>query len=145
MANYKKGRVKFEYETDVAGANKVVELPMRMMVTGDFSQGMSDEARKEFSERGAFELEPGKMDDLMERMGIELNLEVKDHLHEGGQTNVKVPIRSMKDFTPDRLVEAVPDLKELMKLRQKLQDIHDKTKGPATFRKLLEKHGEESR
>ena len=40
-ANYKKGRVKFEYETEVDGANKTVELPMRMIVTGDWAQGIA--------------------------------------------------------------------------------------------------------
>ena len=144
-ANYKKGRVKFEYETEVNGANKTVELPMRMIVTGDWAKGMSDEAKKDFEKRGAYELEPGKTDDLIEKMGIELKLDVEDHIHEGGQAQVKLPIRGMKDFTPDQIVQAVPDLKELMALREKLQDIRDKTKGPKTYRKLLEKLGEESR
>jgi len=144
-ANYKKGRVKFEYETEINGAKKSVELPMRFLVAGDWAQGMSEEAKKEFEERGAYELEPGKTDDLIEKMGIELNLEVEDHLHEGGQTQVKLPIRGMEDFTPDKIVQAVPDLKTMMNLREKLKDIRDKAKGPKTYRKLLEKLGEENR
>jgi len=144
-ATFKKGRVKFEYETEVNGANKTVELPMRMIVTGDFANGMSEEAQKDFSDRGAYELEPGKTDDLMEKMGIELSMEVDDHIHEGGTMQVKLPIRAMKDFTPDSIVQTVPELQELMKLREKLKDIRDKTKGPKTYRKLLEDLGEQSR
>lgn len=145
MATFKKGRVKFEYETEINGANKTVELPMRMIVTGDWAQGMSKEAQKDFSERGAYELEPGKTDDLMEKMGIELSLEVDDHLHEGGKMQVALPIRGMRDFTPDRIVQVVPELQEMMKLREKLKDIRDKSKGPKNYRLLLEQLGDESR
>lgn len=145
MATFKKGRVKFEYETEINGANKTVELPMRMIVAGDWAQGMSKEAQKDFSERGAYELEPGKTDDLMEKMGIELSLEVDDHIHEGGRLQVTLPVRGMKDFTPDRIVQTVPELQELMKLREKLKDIRDKTKGPKNYRLLLEQLGDESR
>ncbi len=141
--NYKKGRVNFAYETEVNGAKQTVELPFRTMVIGDFAKGMSKEAKKDFEERGAYELEPGKMGELMDKMDIELKMEVDDHIHDGGKMDVKLGIHSLKDFTPDNIVDNVPDLKEIMVLRENLQNIRDKTKGPKTFRKLLEKLGED--
>jgi len=144
MANFQEGRVKFEYTTEEGGAQRTVELPMRTLVVGDFAAGMSAEARKSFDERGIYDLAPGKMADLMEKMDIKLDLEVDDHLHEGGTTNVSLSIRSLADFTPDKIVQSVDDLREVMELREKLDEIRKLNAGPhkKTFRELLKAMGE---
>ena len=143
MAGKKKTRIDLAYETKKDGASKTMRLPLRMMVTGDWAAGQSKEAGTEFEKRTAYNITPGNMDEVMDKMDINLNLEVKDHLHGGETANVKLPVRRMKDLTPDQIAQNVPDIKELLDLRAKLADIKEKTIGPKDFSKTLKRLGDE--
>lgn len=146
--SYKKGRVNFTYETDTEGAGKSVELPFRMLVLSDFSKGHSGEAKKAFDERKTYKIEPGNMDKVMREMDIELKLEVDNHLHEGGETvTVNLPIRCMHDMKPQNIAKNVPDLKQLLQLREQIETIRDKAStSPKNYGKVLKNLGvDESR
>ena len=65
---------------------------------------------------------------VMGEMDIKLNINVPNKLSEkeDDELNVNLGISSLSDFSPDNIVNAVPELKKLLELREALTAV----KGP---------------
>src|SRR5579862_6550019 len=93
-----KERVNIRYKPATGDAKEEVELPFKMVVTGDFTQ-RSDDTPVE--ERARIEVNKDNFNDVLKAQNIELKLRVDDKLTEGeaaDQIDVSVPISTMRDF-----------------------------------------------
>lgn len=118
-------------------AQKKVELPLRTLVTGDFS---GRETGVPLEDREKINLNKDNFEDVLKSHDIELDLNVADKLR-GGDEEMKVQLKidSMADFNPDNVAKQIPQLQKLLATRNLLQDLRNRLISVADFRKGLEK------
>lgn len=120
-----KERINIKYVPATEGQAAEVELPLNMLVVGDMKGRTEDSS---IEERPMISIDKNSFSSVMGEMGIELNLNVSNKLSEKAdeELNVNLEISSLNDFSPDSIVNAVPELKKLLELREALTAV----KGP---------------
>ncbi|KPA17463.1 Uncharacterized conserved protein UCP028301 [Candidatus Magnetomorum sp. HK-1] len=119
-------RVNIRYRNKKDGNDEDVELPQRVVVLGDFTQNNDDFVDVEVEEMEKISINKKTFDDVMKSMNIGLDVNVDSHLKKDEEINAKLKIQSMKDFSPDSIVEQVPELRGLKKVRGLLNDLKAK-------------------
>ena len=120
-----KSRLTLRYETEVNGQLADITLPLRLLITGDFSQGTSKDSKTDFDERRVRNMNGTNTDAVMKDMGMSLNFQVENHIDAqrgGDDMAISLPIDSIKSFTPDHVVDYIPKLKGLVRDLHKLMD-----------------------
>lgn len=133
-----KERINVTYKPATGGAKEQTELPLKLMVLGDFTQ-RADERRIE--DRKPISIDKNTFDDVLAKQEIQLTLSVPNRLQEDASHDelaIQLNIRSLKDFHPDQLVEQVPELKKLMELRDALVSLKGPLGNAPAFRKAIE-------
>ncbi|MGC7561028.1 type VI secretion system contractile sheath small subunit [Pasteurella sp. PK-2025] len=120
-----KERINIKYVPATEGQIAEVELPLNMLVVGDM-KGKAEDSPIE--ERPMIPVDKNTFSSVMGEMGIELNLNVPNKLSEkeDDELSVNLGIASLNDFSPDNIVNSVPELKKLLELREALTAV----KGP---------------
>jgi len=139
LKRVRKPRVHITYDVETNGAMETKEIPYVVGVLGDFS-GDSDVAKKAMKERRFIDLKKDKFDQVMARLEPGVKMKVEDVLsgEEGKEFAVDLKFRSMEDFEPDKVVEQVEPLRNLMETRNKLRDLMAKADGSEELESLLE-------
>lgn len=109
-------RLRLVYRTDNAGRETDVELPFRMLVLGDFTR----DTRAAFEGNNAPVAVTGRdLDQVLAKLAPRLKLQVPSKLSDAADAPLEVELefRSLADFTPDRLIRQVPELRALLELR----------------------------
>lgn len=135
-----KSRLTMRYKTEVNGAPANAELPLRLMVAGDFSAGSSVDAKVDLDERRHHAMDGTNTDSVMREMGIKLNIAVPNRIDpaEGEDINVALKIDSMKSLNPDQIADQIPKLKAMLALKGLLEETLSNVDNRKDFRKLLE-------
>lgn len=132
-----KERVNIRYQTATGGASEDVELPNKSLIVGDF--GSND--GKSLDQRGPIGVNKDNFDDVMKAQKLQMKLSVDDKLGENAGPDAKLAvglkIESIKDFSPDRIVEQVPELSKLVELRNALKAVKGPLGNVPEFRKKL--------
>ncbi|EDX19346.1 intracellular growth locus, subunit A [Francisella tularensis subsp. novicida FTE] len=133
-----KSRLMLRYKTEVDGELKDKELPFRILVVGDLSQGLSKDRKVDFEERKIRHMD-GTIDSMMKDMDMELNISVPNRITPSKSPNldVKLKIDSMKSFQPGVIAESVPQLKSLIRLREMVQEFESTVDNNKGFRNLV--------
>lgn len=133
-----KSRLTLRYKTEVQGKPEDITLPLRLMVLGDFSLGTSADRKVDLEERKVRNLDGKNTAAVMKDMKISLEMTVPNKVDgDGGDMDVKLPITSMKSFSPDEIAKNVPKLKGLLLLRKLLQEVEANINNTKDFRKLV--------
>lgn len=129
-------RINLFLEVLKGNARKKVELPLRMMVMGDFT-GREDATP--LAEREAVSVTNNNFDGVLRSMGVRTQFTVPDR-QRGGDDEMKVDLRidSMRDFHPEQVARQIPQLARLMAARNLLQDLRNRVISTSEFRKGLE-------
>ncbi len=132
-----KERVNIVYKPATGGAQAEVELPLKLMMLGDYTQ-RTDETPLE--ERKPVSVDKDNFQDVMRSQKLELTLTVPNRLSEkeGEEMAVKLKFETMKDFGPDAIVEQIPALNQLLQLRTALQALKGPLGNVPAFRKKIE-------
>jgi type VI secretion system protein ImpB len=132
-----KERVNIVYKPATGDAKEEVELPLRLMVVGDFTL-KTDERRVE--ERKPISVSKDNFQEVLkgQDLGLELNVPNKLADKEGEQLGVNLKFENLKDFEPDRIVEKVPELAKLMELRESLKALKGPLGNIPDFRKKVQ-------
>ncbi|HEU5399322.1 MAG TPA: type VI secretion system contractile sheath small subunit, partial [Gammaproteobacteria bacterium] len=71
---------------------------------------------------------------------LSLNMTVKNTLDpkQSGDLDVNLKINSFKDFSPDRVAEQVPELKQLLELRKNLMALKGPLGNVPAFRRAIQ-------
>ena len=131
MSKYKEGsvapkeRINIKYVPATEGQIAEVELPLNVLVVGDMKGRTEDSS---IEERSMVSIDKNTFSSVMGEMDIKLNINVPNKLSEkeDDELNVNLGISSLSDFTPDNIVNSVPELKKLLELREALTAV----KGP---------------
>ena len=132
-----KERVNIVYKPSLDGAQEDVELPLKMLVLGDFT-GSPDSRPVE--QREPVNVDKDNFNDILRAQNIGLNVSVPNRLAtEAGQDmNVQLAVSSMKDFGPEAIVQQVPELQRLLELREALRALKGPLANVPEFRKKIQ-------
>ena len=100
-----KARINLKLDLHTGGASKKMELPLKLLVAGDFSNGQES---AQISEREKVNITKNNFDSVLSEYSPKLNLTVKNTLSDdGGEENVQLTFQSMKDFTPEQVAAQI--------------------------------------
>ena len=133
-----KERINVTFKPATGGAQEEIELPLKLMVLGDFTQ-RADERKIE--DRKPISIDKNSFDEVLAKQELNLTFGVPNRLQDEATDDelaVQLRIHSMKDFNPANLVEQVPELKKLMELRDALVALKGPLGNAPAFRKAIE-------
>ncbi|WP_323840112.1 type VI secretion system contractile sheath small subunit [Photorhabdus africana] len=131
-----KARVNIKLDLHTGGARKKVELPLKLLVMGDYSYGRDN---RPLSEREKVSINKNNFDSVMAEFSPALNLTVQNTLAEnGGEENIALIFQQIKDFDPEQVARQIPPLRALLSMRNLLRDLRSNLLDNATFRRELE-------
>jgi type VI secretion system protein ImpB len=132
-----KARVNISLDLHTGGAQKKVELPLKLMVMGDYSAGKEQAA---LSERKKLEVNKGNLDAVLAELNPGTKIVATNTLAgDGSDLAVSIDFKSMKDFEPDVVARKIPELQALLAMRNLLRDLKSNLLDNVTFRRELEK------
>lgn len=132
-----KARVNIKLDLHTGGAQKKVELPLKLMVLGDYSNGREDRA---LSERTKINIKKNNFDSVLAEFAPELKLTVENTFaDDGSDASVDLNFQKMKDFEPEQVARQIPSLRALLATRNLLRDLKSNLLDNATFRHELER------
>lgn len=120
-----RSRLTLTYRTTINGAMEEVELPLRLLILADFSQGTSKDRRLDLSERALRTIAGRNLDALMRDMRMSVTTTVQNRIdpENSDALEVQIPISGMNSFSPDQIAQNVPKLRALLLLRQLLLEM----------------------
>jgi len=141
-----KERINIMYKATVGEQRREVELPLKLLVVGDYTREADDRA---VEDRKPIELNKNNFNDVLEGLGVNLDLHVPNRLsgNEDDELGVHLGFKTIKDFRPESIVEQVPELRKMIELRKALMAVKGPLGNIPGFRKAIQKivDNEESR
>jgi type VI secretion system protein ImpB len=132
-----KARVNIQLDLHTGGARKKVELPLKLLTVGDFSNGREN---RPLSEREKIDVNKNNFNSVLSEFSPEINLSVKNTLAgDGTEENIALRFSDMKDFEPEQVARQIPQLRAMLAMRNLLRDLKSRLLDNVTFRKELEK------
>ena len=132
-----KARVNIKLDLHTGGASKKVELPLKLLVMGDYSNGQNTLA---LGERTKVSVNKNNFDSVLAELNPKARIAVPNTLtDDGSELPVDLDFKEMKDFSPEKVAERVPELRVLMSARNLLRDLKSNLLDNTTFRRELEK------
>ncbi len=134
-------RVHIEYELDVNGAQKKVQLPFVVGVLSDLSGTLPpDTALPAVADRWFREFDMDNFDDRMKAIKPRAAFSVANVLaKDGGSLSVDMSFESMNDFSPEAVVQKVGPLRDLLGNRTQLLNLRSFMDGRSQAEGLLAK------
>ncbi|MNZ31661.1 hypothetical protein D3C78_489660 [compost metagenome] len=132
-----KARVNIQLSLHTGGAQKKVELPLKLVLVGDYSNGAE---QRSVSEREKVNVNKNNFDSVLAEFSPAIKLSVENTLvHDGSDEAINLTFRDMKDFTPEQVARQIPQLKAMLAMRNLLRDLKANLLDNQAFRKELEK------
>ncbi|MEB7499854.1 type VI secretion system contractile sheath small subunit [Leclercia pneumoniae] len=132
-----KARINLKLSLHTGGAQKKIELPLKLLTMGDFSNGKES---RPLSEREKINVNKNNFNSVLSEFNPEVNLSVKNTLSNSDYVeNVKLNFSDIKDFEPEQVARQIPQLRAMLAMRNLLRDLKSNLLDNATFRKELEK------
>jgi type VI secretion system protein ImpB len=132
-----KERVNIVYKPATGDAKEEIELPLKLMVLGDFTNQEDDRL---LEDRDPVNVDKDNFNDVMGAQNLEVKANVKNTLSDepDAQMNVNLKLKNMHDFEPDSIVRQIPELNELMELREALKALKGPLANVTEFRKKVQ-------
>jgi type VI secretion system protein ImpB len=122
IARNRAPRVQIEYDVELYGAEKKVQLPFVMGVMSDLS-GKSEEPLPAVADRKFLEIDVDNFDDRMKSMKPRAAFAVPNTLTGKGNLAVDITFESMDDFSPAAIAKKVEPLRKLLEARTQLSNL----------------------
>lgn len=136
IARNRAPRVQIEYDVEVYGSEKKVELPFVMGVMADLS-GRPAQALPPVAERKFLEIDADNFDERMKAVQPRAAFAVPNTLGGGGHLAVDITFDSMDDFSPAAIARKVAPLARLLQARSELANLLTYMDGKAGAESLL--------
>jgi type VI secretion system protein ImpB len=138
IAKNRAPRVQIEYDVEVYGAEKKVQLPFVMGVMADLS-GKPEEPLPAVTERKMLEIDVDNFDDRLKSMKPRVAFQVPNTLTGEGNLSIDLSFDSMDDFSPAAVAQKVGALNELLKARTQLSNLMTYMDGKTGAEELISK------
>ena len=138
IARNRAPRVQIEYDVELYGSEKKVQLPFVMGVMADLS-GKPKEPLPDVGERDFLEIDAENLDERMRSMKPRAAFQVPNTLTGDGNLNVEITFESMDDFSPAAVARKVDSLRQLLEARSQLANLITYMDGKANAEQLISK------
>jgi type VI secretion system protein ImpB len=122
IARNRAPRVQIEYDVELYGAEKKVQLPFVMGVLADLS-GKPADPLAPVAERKLLEIDVDNFDDRLKSMKPRVAFSVPNTITGEGNLNVDITFQSMDDFSPAAIARKVAGLDKLLEARTQLANL----------------------
>ena len=132
-----KERVNIVYRPAIGDAKEEVELPLRLLVMGDFTQSTDD---RMLEEREPINVDKDNFNEVLKEQKISLNLAVPNKIsgEPDDELSVQLNFESIKDFGPEAVARKTPELNKLLELREALTALKGPLSNIPEFRKKVQ-------
>jgi type VI secretion system protein ImpB len=131
-------RVQIEYDVELYGAQKKVQIPFVMGVMSDLS-GDSKEPLPSVDERKYMAVDVDNFDERMKSMKPRVAISVPNTLTGQGNLQVDLTFESMDDFSPAAVARKVDATNKLLEARSQLSNLITYMDGKAGAEDLIAK------
>ena len=133
-----KERINIVYKPATGGAQAEVELPLKMMMVGDYTLRQDDTP---LEERKPINVDKDNFNEVMRNQDLGLSFTAPNRLTDNKDELLPVSLRfeTLKDFSPESIATQVPELNKLLQLRTALQALKGPLGNIPAFRKKIEK------
>lgn len=132
-----KERVNIVYKPETGGAQQEVELPLKLMMLGDYT--LRDEDTP-VEDRKPINIDKDNFNDVMGKHNLSLDLNVPNQLsgQDGDELSVSLSFEKVKDFDPESVARQVPELAKVLELREALVALKGPLGNVPTFRRMIQ-------
>ena len=138
IARNRAPRVQIEYDVEIYGAEKKVELPFIMGVMADLS-GKPEESLPAVDQRKFLEIDVDNFDDRLKGTKPRVAFHVPNTLTGEGNLSVDLSFQSMDDFSPGAIARKVDALNQLLTARNQLSNLVTYMDGKSGAEELVSK------
>lgn len=138
IARNRAPRVQIEYDVELYGAEKKVQLPFVMGVLADLS-GKPEEPLGNVDERKFLEIDIDNFNDRLKAAKPRVAFQVPNTLTGDGNLSVDITFDSMDDFSPAAVARKVGALRKLLEARSQLSNLVTYMDGKSGAEELIAK------
>ncbi len=138
IARNRAPRVQIEYDVELYGAEKKIQLPFVVGVMADLS-GKPAEPLPPVAERKFLEIDVDNFDERMKAIKPRVAFRVPNTLTGEGELNVELTFESLEDFSPAAVARKVEPLRRLLEARTQLANLLTYMDGKSGAEELIAK------
>ena len=138
IARNRAPRVQIEYDVEVYGAERKIQLPFIMGVLADLA-GKPLEPQASVDDRKFMEIDIDNFDERMKAMKPRAAFQVDNTLNGDGKLNIDLTFESMEDFSPAAIARKVDSLGNLLDARTQLSNLLSYMDGKNGAEELISK------
>jgi len=133
-----KERVNIRYKPATGNAKEEVELPLKLLMLGDYTRRADD---RPIEERPLVSIDKDTFDEVLKGFGLNLMVSAENKLDEAAsdeKLTANLRFERLKDFEPDQVVRQIPELRRLLDLREALLALKGPLGNVPAFRKAIQ-------
>lgn len=134
-----KERINVAYKPEIGDAQEEVELPLKVMVVGDFTHREDDRL---IEERKPINVDKDNFNDVLKSQKVSIDLAVPNTLmdepSDDEELGLNLRFDHIRDFEPESIVRQVPELNQLLELRNALVALKGPLGNAPAFRKAIQ-------
>ena len=138
IARNRAPRVQIEYDVEVYGAQKKIELPFVVGVLADLS-GKPADPLAPVADRKFLEIDIDNFDDRLKAAKPRVAFRVPNTLTGGGNLSVDLTFEDMEEFSPGAVARKVEPLNQLLTARNQLSNLITYMDGKVGAEELVKK------
>lgn len=132
-----RARVNITLDIEKNGAQRKKELPLKLLVVGDFSGGKTKRA---VADRERINIDKNNFDKIIAEFAPELNFTVPNKIkNDNSEMKISLKVSALQNFHPESIVGQVPELRNLLAMRNLLKDLKANLLDNIEFRRQLER------
>ena len=133
-----RARVNIALDLETGGAAVKKELPLKLLVMGDFSSGKGE---GDLSERQRINITGNNLEQVMADMAPEAKFSVPNRISEDPDSEIRVDLqfKKFKDFHPEQVAAQIPEISSLLAMRNLLKDLKSNLLDNSALRKEVER------
>ncbi len=132
-----KERVNIVYRPATGDAKEEVELPLKLLIIGDYTMQQDD---RMLEEREPVNIDKDNFNEVMKAQNLNMDITVPNKLGDDPDAEMAVSLKfdSLKDFDPESIVKNTPELNKLLELREALTSLKGPMSNRPEFRKKIQ-------
>jgi len=132
-----KERVNIVYRPATGDAKEEVELPLKLLIVGDFTLQKDD---RMVEEREPINIDKDNFNEVLKAQNLHMDMTVPNRLSDDPNAEMSVSLKfdSLKDFEPEAIAKNTPELNKLLELREALTSLKGPMSNRPEFRKKIQ-------
>jgi type VI secretion system protein ImpB len=132
-----KSRISISVDLHTGGARQRVELPLKLLVLGDYSAGHASDS---LAERKRIDVNKNNFDAVLSELNPKIRVDLPNALEgDNAESSVALNFKSMQDFEPESVAHQIPQLQRLISMRNLLRDLKSNFLDNSAFASELER------